>query len=57
VERKRRKEKPANAGADEIRHLLDEGVVTAAAILDACLILGAGYRSRSPEGRNRRSGL
>jgi 3-hydroxyacyl-CoA dehydrogenase/enoyl-CoA hydratase/carnithine racemase len=29
--------------ADEIRHLLDEGVVAAAADVDACLILGAGY--------------
>ncbi|MGH3049481.1 MAG: 3-hydroxyacyl-CoA dehydrogenase NAD-binding domain-containing protein, partial [Gaiellaceae bacterium] len=29
--------------ADEVRHLLDEGVVAAAADLDACLILGAGY--------------
>ena len=29
--------------ADEIRHLLDEGVVGAAADVDACLILGAGY--------------
>ncbi len=31
------------AVADEIRHLLDEGVVGAAADVDACLILGAGY--------------
>jgi 3-hydroxyacyl-CoA dehydrogenase/enoyl-CoA hydratase/carnithine racemase len=31
------------AAADEIRHLLDEGVVGAAADVDACLILGAGY--------------
>jgi 3-hydroxyacyl-CoA dehydrogenase/enoyl-CoA hydratase/carnithine racemase len=31
------------AVADEIRHLLDEGVVEAAADVDACLILGAGY--------------
>jgi hypothetical protein len=31
------------AMADEIRHLLDEGVVDAAADVDACLILGAGY--------------
>jgi len=31
------------AVADEIRHMLDEGVVGAAADVDACLILGAGY--------------
>ena len=31
------------AAADEIRHLLDEGVVGVAADVDACLILGAGY--------------
>ncbi len=31
------------AVADEVRHMLDEGVVTAAADVDACLILGAGY--------------
>ena len=31
------------AAADEIRHLLDERVVAAAADVDACLILGAGY--------------
>jgi 3-hydroxyacyl-CoA dehydrogenase/enoyl-CoA hydratase/carnithine racemase len=31
------------AVADEIRHLLDDGVVPAAADVDACLILGAGY--------------
>jgi 3-hydroxyacyl-CoA dehydrogenase/enoyl-CoA hydratase/carnithine racemase len=31
------------AVADEIRHMLDEGVVTSAADVDACLILGAGY--------------
>ena len=31
------------AAADEIRHLLDEGVVGDAADIDACLILGAGY--------------
>ena len=31
------------AAADEIRHLLDEGVVGDAADVDACLILGAGY--------------
>jgi 3-hydroxyacyl-CoA dehydrogenase/enoyl-CoA hydratase/carnithine racemase len=31
------------AVADEVRHLLDEGVVAAAADVDACLILGAGY--------------
>jgi 3-hydroxyacyl-CoA dehydrogenase/enoyl-CoA hydratase/carnithine racemase len=29
--------------ADEVRHLLDESVVPAAADVDACLILGAGY--------------
>jgi hypothetical protein len=29
--------------ADEIRHLLDEGVVATAADVDTCLILGAGY--------------
>jgi 3-hydroxyacyl-CoA dehydrogenase len=29
--------------ADEVRHVLDEGVVGAAADVDACLILGAGY--------------
>jgi 3-hydroxyacyl-CoA dehydrogenase/enoyl-CoA hydratase/carnithine racemase len=29
--------------ADEVRHLLDEGVVAGAADVDACLILGAGY--------------
>ena len=29
--------------ADEVRHMLDEGVVGAAADVDACLILGAGY--------------
>ncbi len=29
--------------ADEARHILDEGVVSSAAELDACLILGAGY--------------
>ena len=31
------------AVADEIRHMLEEGVVGAAADVDACLILGAGY--------------
>jgi 3-hydroxyacyl-CoA dehydrogenase/enoyl-CoA hydratase/carnithine racemase len=31
------------AVADEVRHLLDEGVVGSAADVDACLILGAGY--------------
>ena len=31
------------AVADEIRHLLDEAVVAAAADVDTCLILGAGY--------------
>ncbi|MEX0850279.1 MAG: 3-hydroxyacyl-CoA dehydrogenase NAD-binding domain-containing protein [Gaiellaceae bacterium] len=29
--------------ADEVRHLLDEGVVQEAADVDTCLILGAGY--------------
>ena len=29
--------------ADEIRHLLEEGVVDSAAAVDACLILGAGF--------------
>jgi 3-hydroxyacyl-CoA dehydrogenase/enoyl-CoA hydratase/carnithine racemase len=31
------------AAADEIRHMLDEGVVDDPADIDACLILGAGY--------------
>jgi 3-hydroxyacyl-CoA dehydrogenase len=31
------------AAADEIRHMLDEGVVEDPADVDACLILGAGY--------------
>ena len=31
------------AAADEIRHMLDEGVVDSPADIDACLILGAGY--------------
>lgn len=31
------------AAADEIRHMLDEGVVGNPADVDACLILGAGY--------------
>jgi 3-hydroxyacyl-CoA dehydrogenase/enoyl-CoA hydratase/carnithine racemase len=31
------------AAADEIRHMLDEGVVDDPADVDACLILGAGY--------------
>jgi 3-hydroxyacyl-CoA dehydrogenase/enoyl-CoA hydratase/carnithine racemase len=31
------------AVADEVRHLLDEGVAETAADVDACLILGAGY--------------
>jgi hypothetical protein len=31
------------AAADEIRHMLDEGVVADPADVDACLILGAGY--------------
>jgi 3-hydroxyacyl-CoA dehydrogenase len=29
--------------ADEIRHLLDEGVVSSVSDVDACLILGAGF--------------
>ena len=29
--------------ADEARHMLDEGVVSSAAEIDACLILGAGF--------------
>jgi len=29
--------------ADEARHVLDEGVVSSAAEIDACLILGAGF--------------
>src|SRR5262249_17726554 len=37
------RENVLEAVADEIRHLLDEGVVGAAADVDACLILGAGY--------------
>jgi 3-hydroxyacyl-CoA dehydrogenase len=37
------REAALEAIADEIRHLLDEGVVGAAADVDACLILGAGY--------------
>jgi 3-hydroxyacyl-CoA dehydrogenase len=32
-----------DAAADEIRHMLDEGVVDSPADIDACLILGAGY--------------
>jgi 3-hydroxyacyl-CoA dehydrogenase len=31
------------AAGDEIRHMLDEGVVGDPADVDACLILGAGY--------------
>jgi 3-hydroxyacyl-CoA dehydrogenase len=31
------------AMADEIRHLLDEGVVAEAADVDTCLLLGAGF--------------
>ena len=31
------------AMADEIRHLLEEGVVAEAADVDTCLLLGAGY--------------
>ena len=37
------REEVLDAIADEVRHLLDEGVVAAAADVDACLILGAGY--------------
>jgi 3-hydroxyacyl-CoA dehydrogenase/enoyl-CoA hydratase/carnithine racemase len=37
------REDALEAVADEVRHLLDEGVVPAAADVDACLILGAGY--------------
>ena len=29
--------------ADEVRHILEEGVVQEAADVDTCLILGAGY--------------
>ena len=36
-------ERVLEALADEARHILDEGVVSSAAELDACLILGAGY--------------
>ena len=32
-----------DALADEARHMLDEGVVSSAAEIDACLILGAGF--------------
>jgi 3-hydroxyacyl-CoA dehydrogenase/enoyl-CoA hydratase/carnithine racemase len=37
------REDALEAVADEVRHLLDEGVVGSAADADACLILGAGY--------------
>jgi len=37
------REDALEAVADEVRHLLDEGIVGAAADVDACLILGAGY--------------
>jgi 3-hydroxyacyl-CoA dehydrogenase len=37
------REEILEALADEIRHILDDGVVGAAADVDACLILGAGY--------------
>jgi len=37
------REDALEAIADEVRHMLDEGVVAAAADVDACLILGAGY--------------
>jgi 3-hydroxyacyl-CoA dehydrogenase len=31
------------AMADEVRHILEEGVVAEAADVDTCLLLGAGY--------------
>ena len=37
------REDALEAIADEVRHLLDEGVVEAAADVDTCLILGAGW--------------
>jgi 3-hydroxyacyl-CoA dehydrogenase/1,4-dihydroxy-2-naphthoyl-CoA synthase len=37
------REDALEAVADEVAHMLDEGVVDAAADVDACLILGAGY--------------
>jgi 3-hydroxyacyl-CoA dehydrogenase len=37
------REDALEAIADEVRHLLDEGVVAEAADVDACLILGAGW--------------
>ena len=37
------REDALEAIADEIAHMLDEGVVDAAADVDACLVLGAGY--------------
>ncbi len=37
------REDALEAIADEVRHLLDEGVVPEAADVDACLILGAGW--------------
>ena len=37
------REDALTAVAEEVRHLLDEGVVASAADVDACLILGAGY--------------
>ena len=37
------REDALEAIADEVRHLLDEGVVGAAADVDTCLILGAGW--------------
>ena len=40
------------AVADEIRHMLEEGVVGAAADIDACLILGAGYPWSGGESTN-----
>lgn len=37
------RENALDAVADEVRHLLDEGVVADSADVDACLILGAGW--------------
>jgi len=37
------RESVLEAFADEIRHVLEEGVVSSAADVDACLILGAGF--------------
>ncbi len=38
-----RREDRLEALADEIRHLLEEGVVPEAADVDTCLLLGAGF--------------